>query len=116
MGYDIILEDSAGHPVQVARHTAGGNFVLGGTTDAEISITYNYSCYLYKELDEESGIRWLYGRTGEECIPRLHAAVRALGTSADDDYWVSTPGNVGFILSILLGWAKRHPDAVFSGD
>ena len=116
MGYDIQLVDEDGTPVQVKRHTHGGTFVLGGTTSADISITYNYAEYFYDMIDADEGIRWLYGRTGNECIPMLHAAVRELGTVQSNDYWDKYPGNAGHVLAILLSWAKLCPDAVFQGD
>ncbi len=31
-------------------------------------------------------------------------------------YWAPTSGNAGYALNILLGWAKIHPDAVWTGD
>lgn len=116
MGYDIQLIGADGEPVQVKRHGGGGTFVLGGSTNADISITYNYSRFYYDTIDEDEGIRWIYNKTGETCIPRLHSAVRELGTTESDDYWLSTPGNAGHILNILLGWAKANPTAVFQGD
>lgn len=29
-------------------------------------------------------------------------------------YWKSTPGNAGYMLNILLSWAKQHPNARWS--
>ena len=31
-------------------------------------------------------------------------------------YWMSTPGNAGYALSILLSWAKQHPEATWKWD
>ena len=116
MGYDIQLIGTDGEPVQVKRHSEGGTFVLGGTTSADINITYNYAAYFYDTIDADEGIRFLYGKTAEMCIPRLHSAVRELGTVRSDNYWAATPGNVGHIIEILLRWAKDNPSATFRGD
>ena len=114
MSYDVGLYRKV--PVEVESHTEGGTYALGGTDRAELNITYNYSKYFYRELDAEKGLRWLYGQTGEAVIPRLEKAIAALGTKQDTNYWADTPGNAGYALSILLKWAKQHPDAVFDGD
>ena len=116
MGYYIQLTDKSGDPVQVTQHKSGSTYLNGGTTEAEINITYNYAKYFKETIDKDNGIRWIYNKTGEMCIPRLHSAVRELGTVTDEDYWSATPGNVGHILSILLAWAKLHPNAIFMGD
>jgi len=116
MGYDISLIDENENPVKVALHESGGTYPIGGTTSASINITYNYAVFFREALDETEGIRWLYGRSGEESVPRLHAAVRELGTNISDDYWEATPGNAGHVLEILLRWARRYPTAVFKGD
>lgn len=116
MGYDIQLVDKDGEPVTVERFFGGGTRPFGGSTVADIGVTYNYAIYFYNQIDKELGIRWLYGKTGEECVPRLHAAVRALGTFQADDYWDQTPGNAGHILELLLRWAKQNPTACFQGD
>jgi len=138
MGYSIELVDKHGDIVQVDRHTEGGTYVamtmtesrrnpataritkgvavVDGTTNAEISITYNYSKYFRETIDNEDGIRWLYGKNAKECVPRLHGAIRELGTVRVGDYWLATPGNAGAALDILLKWAKQHPEAIFRGD
>ena len=115
MSYDIALCKNE-EPVTVARHADGGTYALGGTTYAELNVTYNYGKHYYQHLDEEKGLRWLYGKTGAETVERLELAVKALGTEQVADYWNPTPGNAGYALNILLGWAKQHPDAVWDGD
>lgn len=95
----------------VPGHAEGGTHALGGTDEAELNITYNYSQH-FKALHAE-GIRWLDGKTGEDTAPALAAAVQQLGTARDRDYWAPTPGNAGYALSILLDWAQLHPQAVW---
>lgn len=41
MSYWVYLENSDG-PVEVESHSDGGTYALGGTTDAELNVTYNY--------------------------------------------------------------------------
>lgn len=116
MGYDISLIGEDGNIVQVDRHAEGGYTLPGGNPEATISITYNYSKYFYETIDKTLGIRWLYGRPAYECFHRLRHAVKILGTYKDDDYWESTPGNAGHILSVLLKWVDNNPSATFRGD
>jgi len=117
MSYDISLVAPGTHkPVTVNRQTEGGTIVLGGTTDASLNVTYNYAPHFYEQIDKDKGIRWLYGKTGAETIDRLAAAVAVLGTKRDRDYWKNTPGNAGHALSVLLAWARAHPEGVWEGD
>lgn len=117
MGYDISLVDTFGDPVSVDSHAEGGNYLIpNGNQKAMISITYNYSKHFYKTIDTELGIRWLYDRQAYECLSRLRTAVSILGTYKDDNYWKSTQGNAGHILSVLLQWAIDNPNATFIGD
>ena len=116
MGHGIHLRYKYGNDVQVALHREGSTYPMDGTTNAALTITYNYSKLYRESLDKDDGIRWLIGKKASECIARLHGAIRKLGTVQDDDYWKATPGNAGYALSILLKWAKQHPDAVFEGD
>lgn len=116
MGYDLSLVDQDGNVVQVSRHEEGGTYLIGGTTDASISITYNYATFFRNALDEELGIRYLYDRPAGECIERLESAIDVLGTEQDEDYWAKTQGNAGHILKILALWAEQHPNAEYIGD
>ena len=105
MSYDISLNDSSGHTVMVDRHWEGGTFALGGSTDADMNITYNYSrLFPFRDLHRK--------RAGDT-IDQMQAAVDHLGKDRDDDYWTPTKGNVGYAVSILLDWARQHPDAVW---
>jgi len=115
LSYDIDLEYPGGI-AQVENHEDGGTYVLGGTTEASLNITYNYGRFFYMHLDEEKGLRWLYGKKASETIDRLQKAVEDLGTTRDSDYWKATPGNAGYALSRLLAWAHQHPDATWNGD
>lgn len=103
MSWWITLENENGAAVQVANHSEGGTYAIGGTTDAELNVTYNYAPHF--------GFRSLDGRTGEETIPELEVAVQKLGTERSGDYWESTAGNTGHAIAILLAWAKEHPQA-----
>ena len=127
MGYDIELKDPSGAPVQVDRHAEGGTYAVGGTTNAHVSITYNYAQIYARfktpepwihhgEERDTFSIRWLYGRTGRETAPMLFAATQALGTQRVGSYWDANDGNAGYMLGVLLAWALQHPEAVWDGD
>lgn len=107
-------------PVEVALHQEGSTYVLGGSSEATIGITYNYGA-LFRDAfpdpePEKSNVlgRLLDGKRAGDTIAMLETAVKGLGTTRDRDYWAATPGNAGHVLSILLRWAKQHPDAIFS--
>lgn len=100
--------------VQVERFQDGGTYAVGGSTEASLNITYNYSPFYYNHLDKENGLRFLNGKRAGDVIKALEYAVSALGTTRDNDYWASTPGNAGAALAVLLSWARQYPDAIFS--
>lgn len=60
-------------------HQEGSNIVLGGSNDCHITITWNYSKHYYKALDADNGIRWIYGKSGQETAPKLLTAIQKLG-------------------------------------
>lgn len=92
-------------PVEVARFQAGGTQVMGGTTEADLNVTYNYG----KHFD----FRGLHERRAQDTIPDLGMTIEQLGDDTDPDYWKPTEGNVRQALIILLSWAEEHPDAVW---
>lgn len=109
MSYWVYLNGEDKERVAVAPHIEGGTHVVGGTTEATLNITYNYDeCYnLYKGFS----IKDLDGKRAVLTVNLLTAVVLFLGTRRHSDYWAPTPGNAGHAASILLGWAKQHPDA-----
>ena len=109
MSHDVILVDTDGVLVSRERIAEGGTYVSGGTNECVLNITYNYSPLFYEVFPNDEGLKWLYGKTGKESIPVLEKAVERLGTKRNNDYWKATMGNAGHSLSILLSWAREHP-------
>ena len=106
MSYWVYLTYDNG-TVPVEPHSEGGTYAMGGTSKAEINVTYNYS----RVYPEYFSLRDLDGKTAAETELILAKAVDELGTERDEDYWNPTPGNAGYALNILLGWARQHPKA-----
>ncbi len=104
MSYWVYLEKD-GETVGVNKHADGGTFVLGGTNEAELNVTYNYS--------KHYSVNDINGKKAKDTVKELQEKVNEFGTERDNDYWASTKGNVGYALNILLGWAKQHPEAVW---
>lgn len=116
VSYDVSLVDDEGVAVKVPNHAEGGVVAVGGSTRADISITYNYSYFYYNEIDEDDGIRSLDGTVAEETIDTLESAVDRLGTEPHRDcknYWCPSIGRAGKALDVLLGWAREHPNATW---
>ena len=120
MGYDISLIDANGDSVEVEQFSEGGTQPIGGSTTADISITYNYYKLLHDTIDKDEGIRWLYGKNYAQCVERLELAIGALTLASSDperaNYWTATHENVRIVLALLLSWAEENPAAIFIGD
>ena len=117
MSYDVELIDPVSRIViefDSPHQIAGGTRALGGTTEAWLNATYNYSGIFHRVLP--GGIRGLYGKTGAESIPVLEAAIAQLKDDVDPDYWKPTEGNVKRALCGLLAFAKMRPDGIWDGD
>ena len=114
MSWWVNLKDSEGSIVKCRPHAEGGTYVVGGIDRAELNITYNYGG-LFRELQAlgENGLKAIDGKRAVEVIPVLRDAVRYLGIRRQENYWAAVPGNAGHALSILLDWAREHPNAVF---
>ncbi len=76
----------------------GGTQVFGGSSTAELNVTYNYSNYFDFKI--------LEGMSAEKSIPLLKNKIHELGDDTDEDYWKSTEGNVKTALNILLDFAE----------
>ena len=106
MSYDVSLIGAG----KVERIQEGGTQVVGGTDEPELNITYNYA-EVYSLFD--FNINDLNGRRAALFIEKMEQIVAKCGTKRFENYWAPTPGNAGFALSILLGWAKQYPDATW---
>ncbi len=101
MSYWISLHDEQGNMPQVSGFEEGGTYCVGGSTEADLNVTYNYSKHF--------NFRDLHKQKAQDTIRLLADAVRELGTERDEDYWEPSPGNAGYACAVLLGWAKTHP-------
>ena len=118
MSYDISLVDPVTREtleVESPHHIRGGTYAVGGTSEAWLNITWNYSKFYYRVFGEK-GIRTIYGMTGAESIPVLKAAMNKLGDDVDPDYWEPTEGNAKRALAGLLALAQLRPDGIWDGD
>jgi len=120
MSYDICLKDPVTREVIIlnrAHHLRGGTYAVGGTKEAWINVTYNYAPLFRQTIDEEKGIRFIYGMTGAASLPILRRAAGLLGDDVDDDdYWSPTEGNVKRAILKLTALAEMCPDGIWDGD
>lgn len=130
MSYDIYLNDPVTGEViefDAPHDLRGGTYAVGGTTEAWLNITYNYSEYYYESFGEK-GIRTIYGMTGADSIPIIQEAIFVIsaknkdengwkdGEGDTDDYWETTAANAIGPLYQLIAMAKLRPDGVWDGD
>jgi hypothetical protein len=117
MSWWVTLEHEDGSILQVDLHMEGGTTVLGGTSDADLNITYNYGGRfreVWPEFDRSDVLKTaLDGKQAGNTIEFLQRGVDRLGVDRSLDYWEPTNGNAGHALSILLGWAERYPDGIW---
>ncbi len=103
-------------PLEVESFQDGGTYVMDGSDEADLNITYNYGGHFREHLDKVEGIKWLDGKQAKDTVDALKAAVAALGTEGGEDYWAATPGNAGIALARLLSWAEQHPNGYWAVD
>lgn len=118
MSYDIDLLDPVTKEViklDFKHQIRGGTYVVGGTNEASLNITWNYSEFFYKTLGK-NGVRTIYGMTGAESIPILQKAADQLKDDVDEDYWKATEGNAKQALKQLIVLARLRPDGIWDGD
>lgn len=137
MSYDIWLKDPVtGKTLELdaPHHMRGGTYQVGGSTEASLSVTYNYARHfhrvfgelerpratapewLHKRGETVYGVRTIYGLTGAESLPVLDKAIAMLADDVDDDYWKPTEGNAKRALLHLRALAAMRPDGVWDGD
>ena len=110
MSYDIYIQDKeTGETIQFPEkhNMTGGTYCLGGTTEAWLNITYNYSP-TFRRLFGEEGINQIDGKKITETIDMLSQGFEKLDNAKpDDDYWKNTDGNVKVALGNLLALASK---------
>lgn len=112
MSWDVYLCDSdSKEPLGCEPFEDGGTYVLGGSPECWLNVTYNYGAHIREALGFPFGE--LHGKTASEVTDALEKAVAMLGTERDADYWKPTPGNAGAALARLLAWARAYPEGVF---
>jgi hypothetical protein len=118
MSYDLYIVDDDGNTMRLGKTTHDimcGTYVLGGTNEAHINITYNYAPF-FKTVFGDEGIRTLYGRKVSETFkPLLEAANKLHGRPADN-YWESTEGNARKALIDCIALSLLFPEGTWQGD
>ena len=113
MSYDVcVLDPKTNEPMEFEEkhYYEGGTYVLGGTTEAHLNITYNYHPYFQSVWDH--GLDEFHGKQAREVVPLLRDAVEKLGTRTTGNYWQPTAGNAGHALSNLLAILEAFPDGI----
>ena len=120
MSWDISLTDTVTGEVlhsDSPHMMRGGTFMLGGTTELWLNITYNYGkIYCRDSVFGKDDIETIFGKTGLESIPLLEKAINALGDDVSKNYWKATEGNAKRPLVQLLTMAKMRPDGIWKGE
>jgi hypothetical protein len=117
VSYDLYIVDDEGNTLRLKRKHSigGGTYVLGGTDEAHINITYNYAPF-FQTVFGEKGIRTLYGRKVSETIESLLEAVNKLQGEPSDNYWEPTEGNARKALIDCIALALLFPEGTWTGD
>ena len=107
MSWNVAIIKPDGETLPVERHNEGGTYVLGGITEAELNVTYNYSKLYHEHLGLREGFRGLDGMSVYDALPFLKRGCDALPDDAGRDYWAPTPGNAGHALHLLKRWCEE---------
>ena len=109
MSYDIRIRRKTGEPVEFRQphNIIGGTYVIGGTTEARLNITYNY-WRIFHRLFGEDDIRTIYGMNIKDARNILVKAIARLGDAEqDEDYWKACDGNAKQALLDLVELTDR---------
>lgn len=117
MSYDISLNDPVtGEVLQIDPHImtgaiypaeyVNGQWVPMPCSDAELTVTYNYSKYYYEAV--EDGIRAINGMSGADSIQLLSEIKNHILTSyKDDDGWITTTRQTTYYIIKETGFAMN---------
>ena len=112
MSYDIEFCDPVdGRVIELdtPHMMRGGTYVIGGTTELYLNITFNYAPNYAKH---DFNVCDLNGKSAVDCIPTLERVISELGDDVSSNYWDATDGNAKKALIHLLTMAKMRPDAI----
>ena len=83
-----------------------------------LNYTYNVGAMFKRALAEDDGIWILDGKTGEECLPYLKAAIKSMSENMDkfrllnpENGWGSAEGALK-VLKTLHEWCEEVPKAI----
>jgi hypothetical protein len=109
MSYDITLTNAG--PVE--RFQESGTQAVGGTTEPELNVTYNYA-EVFSLFDWS--INDLHGKRAADTTEKLEEIHRKLSVYRpyEKDYWAPTPGNCFKVINRLLLWARQYPNGIWS--
>lgn len=120
MSYDIYIKaadgDAAHTPDGEPHQITGGTYAVGGTDELWLNITYNYSGFFRRYIDEADGIRWLYGKRVSDTLQTLRAAFDSMHGEPSDDYWEASEGNAKKAIGNLIRLGELCPDGIWDGD
>lgn len=112
MGYDCYLVDKNKKVIALDEifYRSGGTYAVGGSKEAWLYITYNYSPIFDKVLG--FSLSYLDGKCVKDTLPDLE---KAIGLLKEDDetnyYWDATEYNAKRALKDLVHLGKHDPDA-----
>jgi len=101
------LHGEDGEYLPVESFSEGGTQVMGGSSEADLNVTYNYSNHYYRVLGLEDGFRGLDGMKAEDALLVLERGIAALSDETNSDYWKSTEGNAKAPLVMLKAWCEQ---------
>ena len=111
MSYDCnIVDRVTKEPLttDVKHEVTGATYIVGGTQELWLNVTYNYSDIFYRVLP--NGIPGLDGVGAADSIPVLEKGISQLNNDVNKDYWTASEGNAKRALYGLLALAKLRPD------
>lgn len=114
MSYWIYANDENGETIEIERHNIkGGTYADGGTSEAELNLTYNYCKFYYDLIDKDKGIKWINDKLIKDTLDKLREAANKLKDNETNDYWESTEGNAkrALLNLIEIGTAAIKVDA-----
>ena len=88
----------------------GGTYAIGGSKEAWLNVTYNYSPIFKKVLG--FSLSRLDGKCVKDTLPDLERAIELLKEDdKTDNYWDATEYNAKKALKDLVYLGKQKPDA-----